>query len=128
MRHKRRRKKKQRTLARTIQLEKYIHDGLEKYRHSSSTRRKHEWFHVDTEKWEKVLINCHNEFKNDTDYPVLKFEEPFYGKYTIEGIEELKITDKRPKYMAQNPVKNSKVRQGSRVKEAPKKYAGNDYI
>ena len=63
---------KQRTLAKTIQLEKYIHDGLEKHRHSSSTRRKHEWFHVDTEKLEEVLINCHNEFKNDTDYPVLK--------------------------------------------------------
>ena len=87
---------KKRTLAKTIQLEKYIHDGLDKFIHSSTTRRKHEWFRVGVKELKKVLINCHDEFKNDTDYPVLEFEESFYGEYTIEGIKEFKITEERP--------------------------------
>ena len=101
---------------------------MEEYRHSSSTRRKHEWFHVADKELEEVLINCHNEFKNDTDYPVLKFEESFYGKYTVEGVEELHIIPEKPKYMGQNPVKNDKIRQGTRERRAPKKYVGNDYV
>ena len=75
-----------------------------------------------------MLIACHNEFKDDTDYPILKFAEPFYNKYNVDGIEELHITPERPKYMAQNPVKNDKIRQGSRERRAPKKYIGTDYV
>ena len=86
-------------------------------------------FFSDTDKQlEIVLIDCNNEFKNDADYPILKFEESFYGKYTVEGVEELHITPKKPKYMGQNPVKNDKIRQGTRERRAPKKYVGNDYV
>ena len=84
-------------------------------------------FSVPDRQLEKVLINCHNEFKNDTDYPVLKFEESFYGKYNVDGIEELNITPEKPKYMGQNPVKNDKIRQGTRVREAPKRF-NEDYV
>ena len=120
---------KSKTLKKTIEIEKYIHQKLDKYRHESTTRRKHEWFHVDTVQLKQALIECHNEFISDTDYPILGFKEPFYNEFYIDGFEELKIlkkelhiTKKKPNYMGQKTTKEEGARKSERTRKVPGKF------
>ena len=137
---------KQKTLAKTIKLEKFIHDQLEAHRHKSTTRTKHEWFSFtgSLEEIDKALIACHNEYKKDTDYPITQFSNKgFYDYFYIDDIEELKIAKKRlgitetpPEYMGGEVriVNTVKVIEGGRSTRVgrqtvrPKKFDDSEYF
>ena len=131
---------KKKTLAKTIELEKFIHDQLESHRHKSTTRTKHEWFSFtgSIQDIDKALIACHNEFKTDTDYPIIQFSNKgFYDYFYIDDIEEMKITktrlgitDKPPSYMggSVNVPKVEGVRQSGRQKKMPEKFKDYEFF
>ena len=104
---------KKATLAKTIEVEKYIHKLLDKYNHTTSTRRKSEWYICTDEVLNKALIETHKRFDRDTDYPIVGFKKPFYNKFYIDNIEDIITSKITPKSMPQD---GQKTRSGRVIK------------
>ena len=117
----------------TRKIEKFIHDDLNKIRFQSTTRTKHEWFVIDNitlQRISEALLKAHQHFKNETDYPILKFRKDFYGKFFIDDAEDydirkdLNIVKEPPKYM---PQEGQQTRSGRVVKKNTK-YKDSEYF
>jgi len=126
------RTKKQRetTFEMTEKLEKFVHNKLKDINWKTHTRTwRSEWFMTDSsdEQIKQALIDCHNEYKEDTHPPILQFEKPKYDKFFIDGIENVKkrigIVEEAPSYLPENTTTRS-----GRVVKKSSKLKDYDYI
>jgi hypothetical protein len=125
---------KKKSIDMTRKIEKFIHDDLDGIRFQSTTRTNHEWFVIDEnitiQRISDALLKAHQHFKKETDYPIQKFREDFYGKFFIDDAEDydirkdLKIVKEPPKYM---PQEGSRTRSGRVIKKNTK-YKDSEYF
>jgi hypothetical protein len=108
------------SIAKTREVEKYLHDLLDPINVKSTTRRFNEWFmsKKGSDEIDKALIKTHEKFKRDTEYPILGFKpsETFYNKFYIDNFEELTVKEP-PKELPQD---GQKTRSGRVIRSTSK--------
>ena len=98
----------------TRNIEKFIHDKLLHINKTLSTRKLSEWFAFSKNGREidRVLLAAHTKFIDDTDPPVIGFEDPVYDHFVVDEYEELNVelgfTDKIPSYLPQPRIQIKK--------------------